>query len=131
MVYRGFKTVRKITFPLQLITFLGLLALTCPPVLSAEEGVPLTRAQGESLATAVGHYARTRALLNEAIREFDRGLALADPDTLLDVQRWRATLVERAQELEKVLDPQPRATRSGVKFNADKRLLNEAKEPIR
>ena len=88
----------------------------------------LSRASNENLASAVGHYARARSLLIEAIREFDRGHRIAEPDALLDSKRWRTSLLDRAQELERVLDPQPRVTRGGVKFQADKRLLNEAKD---
>lgn len=86
----------------------------------------LERAEGERLAEATGHYARTRSLIIAAIREFDKAAALASPDALIDSQEWRRTLVDRAQDLEKVLDPQPRASRGGVKFDADTRLLNEA-----
>lgn len=89
---------------------------------------PLQHAKGERLAAAVGHYARARSLLNAAIREFDQAHALADPSALLDAQKWRRTLVKRGEELERVLDPQPRLTIGGIKFNADPRLLGEAKD---
>ena len=81
----------------------------------------------EQLETATGHYARTRALLLAAINEFDKGLKVANPDAIIDSNEWRATLIDRAHELEKILDPQPRATKGGVKYSADTRLLNEAK----
>ncbi|MCO6432478.1 MAG: hypothetical protein J5J00_16615 [Deltaproteobacteria bacterium] len=102
-------------------------ALLIVPASSHAES-SLGRVSGEQLASAVGHYARARSLLIEAIREFDRGHKIADPDALMDSKRWRATLLDRAKELERVLDPQPKASRSGIKFNADKRLLNEAKD---
>lgn len=89
---------------------------------------PLQHARGERLASAVGHYARARSLLIAAIREFDRAQQLADPSSLLDPKKWRTTLVKRGEELERVLDPQPRLTVSGIKFNADPRLLGEAKQ---
>lgn len=107
----------------------ALLSFTVNPAASAAEpGESLARASGETLSAAVGHYARARSLLIEAIREFERGQKVADPGALLDAKRWHDTLVDRAQELERVLDPQPKASRSGIKFQADKRLLNEAKE---
>jgi hypothetical protein len=86
----------------------------------------LERATGEQLSSAVGHYARARALLVTAIREFDEGQKLADPRALIDAQRWRSTLLDRAEDLERVLDPQPRASKTGVKFTGDRRLLSEA-----
>jgi len=97
-------------------------------VLSSVQAEQLARASGETLSSAVGHFARARSLLIEAIREFDRGQKLADPSALLDPKRWRNTLIDRSHELEKVLDPQPKVSKSGIKFNADKRLLNEAKD---
>ena len=87
----------------------------------------LLTAGTEPLAEAVGHYARSRALLISAIREFDAGYKLANPDMLMDSKAFRATLVTRATELEKVLDPQARASKGGVSFNPDSRLLAGAK----
>ncbi len=104
-------------------------ANTTPPVSATIEpsaGIGLERVSGEKLATAVGHYARARSLLIAAVNEFDRGYKVANPDAILDSKAWRGTLVDRAEELQKVIDPQPRATRGGIKFNADPRLLNEA-----
>jgi len=82
--------------------------------------------QGEKLAEAVGHYARARSLLLAAIREFDSGKRIATPDVLIDSAEWRAALIDRATELEKVLDPQPKLTNGGVRYNPDTRLLSEA-----
>lgn len=108
------------------------LALACAGVTQsparAEETVGIERASGEKLAIAVGHYARARSLLIAAVREFDKGYKLANPNVLLDSQQWRSTLLDRTQELDRVLDPQPRASRTGVRFEADTRLLNEAKQ---
>ena len=84
----------------------------------------LERANNEDLAAAIGHYARARSLLIAAVNEFDRGYKLARPDSLLDPKAWRSDVVFRAEDLEKVLSPQPRATRGGVKYEADTRLLN-------
>jgi hypothetical protein len=84
-------------------------------------------ASGERLASAMGHYARSRSLLISAIHEFDRANKLANPGALLNSEAWRAALIDRAEELEKVLDPQPRSSRSGVKFEGDSRLLGETK----
>lgn len=85
-------------------------------------------ARPEVAAEAVAHYARSRALLISAIHEFDKARKLAKPDELLDSAKWRNTLVDRAEDLERVLDPQPRVTKGGIKFEADSRLLPEAKQ---
>lgn len=81
-------------------------------------------AEGETLAKAVGHYARARSLLIEAVREFDRGAKTAKPDAILDSEEWRSSLVSRAEDLERILSPQPRVTKGGVKFEANTSLLN-------
>lgn len=73
-----------------------------------------------------GHYARARSLLIAAINEFDRGTSVANPESLLDVSRFRSTLIDRAEELERILDPQPRTSKEGVRFSPDTRLLGEA-----
>ena len=97
-----------------------------PTSASTSQGLGLERASGERLATAVGHYARARSLLIAAINEFDKGYKIANPDSVLDSKEWRVTLIDRAEELQRILDPQPRVTRGGVKYEADSRLLNEA-----
>lgn len=92
----------------------------------AEKGGAIERASGERLATAVGHYARSRTLLLSAIKEFDEGMREANANTLLDASRFRATLINRVEELERVLDPQPRVTKTGIKYSGDTRLMGEA-----
>ena len=87
----------------------------------------LETAQNEDMAVAVGHYARSRSLLIAALNEFDSGMKLANPDSLLDSKRFRAGIIDRAEELERILDPQPRATKGGVKYSADPRLLGSKK----
>ena len=95
----------------------------------AQSGGPLASAnleaaEGETLSKAIGHYSRARALLIEAVREFDRGARTAGPDSILDTEEWRSSLVSRAEDLERVLSPQPRVTKGGVKFEANTSLLN-------
>jgi hypothetical protein len=63
-----------------------------------------------------------------ALKEFDEGRSIARPDELLDPAKWRNTLIDRAEDLERILDPQPKATKGGIKFSADPRLLPEAKK---
>lgn len=94
------------------------------PEKSYEPAPLMNRAMGERLATAVGHYNRSRALLLEAMREFDRGRDIARPDALIDSTEWREALAFRARELERVLAPQARVTRSGVRLGAAPQLLD-------
>lgn len=82
----------------------------------------------EETTEAVAHFARSRALLIAALNEFDRGRKIASPSDLLDPVQWRNTLIDRAEDLDRVLDPQPRATKGGIKFEADPRLLPEARK---
>jgi hypothetical protein len=98
-------------------------------VASAEaRPVNVGQAGQEETAEAVAHFARSRALLIAALNEFDKGRKIARPDDLLDPIKWRNTLIDRAEDLERVLDPQPKATKGGIKFSADTRLLPEAKK---
>lgn len=93
-----------------------------------EQALNLERAQGEDLATAIGHYARARSLLIAAIREFDKGYNTARPDAILDSAAWRAELIERAEDLDRVLAPQARVSKSGVRYEPNSALLStEAK----
>jgi hypothetical protein len=82
----------------------------------------------ENMSIAKGHYARSKALLIEAIREFDMGARRAKPDAVLNSKEWRASLVNRAEELDRFLDPQPRISGTGVKFKAEGALIRSTAE---
>lgn len=112
--------------PIVLALFTALL-VGLPEAQAEVQGKTLGSARTEVAAEAIAHYARSRALLVAAINEFDKARKLAKPDELLDSGAWRTTLIDRAEDLERVLDPQPRATKGGIKFEADPRLLPEAK----
>lgn len=103
-----------------------LLSLSGQPVFAENSQVSLQRATGAELSSAIGHYARARSLLIAAVREFDQGLQSANPDILIDSKEWRNSVLDRAEDLEKVLAPQPATTERGVHFNPDSRLLGEA-----
>ena len=107
--------------------FMALLGLGVSTTYAEGRTVALGAADQETAVEAVAHYARARALLITALNEFDTARKLARPDELLDPVKWRNTLIDRAEDLERVLDPQPKATRGGIKFSADPRLLPEAK----
>ncbi len=113
--------------PIIILGLLTTIIVSQSTALADAQGKTIGSARPEITAEAIAHYARSRALLVAAINEFDRGRKLAKPDELLDSRMWRTTLIDRAEDLERVLDPQPRATRGGIKFEADPRLLPEAK----
>ncbi|MCB0318621.1 MAG: hypothetical protein KDD56_07675 [Bdellovibrionales bacterium] len=93
---------------------------------SAEiKSIEIEKANSEQLAAATGHYAKSRTLLIAAIREFDKARKIASPGSLLDVDEFRNILISRAEELERVLDPQPRISESGVKFDAYPSIIGE------
>ncbi len=112
-----------ITLTLSAVT----LGLSASDTYAEGRTVALGAADQETAVEAVAHYARARALLISALNEFDTARKLARPDELLDPVKWRNTLIDRAEDLERVLDPQPKATKGGIKFSADPRLLPEAK----
>ncbi len=108
------------------VALFGALVVSAGVDSSRAESVTLGQASQEESAEAVAHYARSRALLISAINEFDTARKIAKADDLLDSTKWRNTLIDRAEDLERVLDPQPKATKGGIKFSADPRLLPEA-----
>jgi hypothetical protein len=85
-------------------------------------------ASPERTAAAVGHYARARSLLLQALDEFEQGRKIARPDLLLDSEEFRISVVSRAEELNRVLDPQPKVTRSGVRFKGSPDLIRNPRE---
>ncbi|MCC6934033.1 MAG: hypothetical protein IT292_12415 [Deltaproteobacteria bacterium] len=85
--------------------------------------------ESERGSAAIGHYARSRSLLVEALAEFELGRRLADPGLIIDTEQWRMTLVSRTEELNRILDPKPRVTRSGVRFKANSKLIRQDRVP--
>lgn len=71
-------------------------------------------AEPETVSKANSHYKRARALLLTALREFDKGAAVASPEVLLDVESWRKKLIDNANDLNIIIDPQPRVSTEGV-----------------
>lgn len=80
-------------------------------------------ASSERSQAALGHYSRARAMLVEALAEFEEGRRIARPDMVLDAEEWRLSIVSRTEELNRVLDPQPKITKSGVRFKAVGRMI--------
>lgn len=95
--------------------------------LPSGSGLGIDKATGPKLSRAMGHYARARSLLIAAIQEFDKGFAIANPNAILDSKAWRSDIIDRTRELERVLDPQPRVSNTGVRYDSDSRLLKDLK----
>jgi len=88
-------------------------------------------ASPERQEVALGHYAKARALLVEALAEFEQGRSVARPDVLIDPIEWRLMIVAKTEELNRLLDPQPRVTRSGARYKAHKSLLRTDRSAAR
>ena len=84
-------------------------------------------ASAERMQAALGHYSRARTLLVDALAEFEQARGIARPDLLLDAERWRSTVIDRTQELDHLLDPQPRITTGGARFRANPLILKREK----
>ena len=110
--------------------------LTVPPIIFAQNSDSTSNndidiVTGPKLAVAIGHFSRTKSLLIAALREFDKGLKIADPKTVIDVRSWRNTIIAKSDELDHIIDPQPRKTDSGVKYDSDPRLIGVKPEPTK
>lgn len=91
--------------------------------LKSGQAVAEGSASSERTEVAVGHYARARSLLIEALEEFETGRRIARPDLLVDPDAWKLSVTSRAEELDKILSPQPRLTRAGTRFNANNKII--------
>lgn len=89
----------------------------------AIEPIGIERAQGQTLSKAVGHWSRSRSYLLLALREFDKGGEEVDPDALIDAAVLRDEILEHIQVLGRLIDPQPRITEGGVRFEPAPALL--------
>ena len=113
--------------PLQLLAIFAISLTVLTPAHAEMKSLSLEEASAERLAAASGHYAKSRSLLIAAVREFDKAQKFAQPGALLEVNEFRNSIISRAEELERVLDPQPRISESGVKFEAYPSLMGGAK----
>ncbi len=106
----------------------GFILLTV--VIVARETTAENYASDERSSAALGHFARARTMLVEALAEFEAGRKIASPDMLLDSEEWRISVISRTEELNRVLDPKPRVTRSGVRFRASKHLIRRERDRL-
>ncbi len=96
--------------------------------------VPMAQAQDyasvERRNAAIGYYSRARALMVEALAEFEQGRKYAQPDLLIDTEEWRLTTITLTEQLNRVIDPKPRVTKDGVIFRANPRLIRREKHRL-
>ena len=104
------------------------LVLIATPAVAEISSTKIESASRPTLAKATGHYARTRSLLIAAVREFDKANKLVDPGALIKANEFRNILLDRVEDLDKVLAPQPRVSEAGVRFDSDTRLLGNLAE---
>jgi len=114
------KLLRTSFFPLILSASLFCVAF-CVSEASAQSREKLVNGS-ERETVAIGHFARARALLIEALAEFEKGKAISDPSLIIDTERWRGSIVLRAEELNRVVAPKPRITRQGISYGANSQL---------
>lgn len=81
-------------------------------------------AEPDKVSKANSHYKRARSLLLTALREFDKGAAVASPEILLDVESWRKKLVDNANDLNIIIDPQPRISSEGVTHDSSIKIFD-------
>ena len=63
-----------------------------------------------------------------ALREFDKGTEVVDPDALIDAAEFRSKILDHIQALDRLIDPQPRASEGGVRFEPAPELLGAEKK---
>jgi hypothetical protein len=84
-------------------------------------------AEGSRLSAAVGHYSRARQLLLSALKEFDSGVKVASPEVLINIKEWRDSINDRAEDLERVIAPQPRVTKDGITYPSEITIMGGSK----
>ncbi len=110
----------------------GLLLLAVTPALTAvsSANAETSYASIQRKNAAIGHYARARALMVDALAEFEQARKYARPDMLIDPEEWRLSVISRTEELNRILDPKPKVTRDGVRFQANKLLIRREKDRV-
>ena len=79
---------------------------------------------------AVGYYAKARALMVEALAQFEQGRKTAQPDLLIDSEEWRLTVITLTEQLNRVIDPQIAIDNSGVTFTASQRMISRERNRV-
>jgi hypothetical protein len=110
---------------LLMVTAVLTVATSIPSAIRANTAIKIEAAKGAELTKASGHWHRARTHLMSALREFDRANELVNPDSVLDAQQWRSHMMNRIVDLDRLLSPQPRASETGVRYEAAPELLGQ------
>lgn len=90
--------------------------------------LPLSAAYADAdKSRAEGHLSRSKGLLIAALREFDEAMKDMPEKSSLNTTRWRDSVAERAEELERLISPKARETRGGIRYEAYPEFLSESK----
>ncbi|MCB0322075.1 MAG: hypothetical protein KDD69_00845 [Bdellovibrionales bacterium] len=106
------------------------LSLLLSSTLFSEDAQAQRYASKQRANAATGHYARARAMMVEALKEFEQGRRLARPDLLVDSEDFRLKLISLTEELNRVIDPKPRITRDGAVFRASPRMVRRERDAL-
>lgn len=110
-------------FKLIALSLLALITITSVSF-ADEKKNGIEKASGPALSAAVGHYSRARQLLLSALHEFDAGAKIASPEILVDIKEWRQSVNDRAEDLERVIAPQPRVTKDGISYPSEIKIMD-------
>lgn len=109
---------------------IAVFSLAFSATFAVEEAEAQRYAAKERKNAAVGHYARARSMMVEALKEFEQGRRLARPDLLLDSEDFRLKLISLTEDLNRVIDPKPRITRDGAVFRANPRMVRRERDSL-
>ena len=100
---------------------LALLLTTSLLIVSQSYAEDINRTRAE------GHLSRSKGLIIAALREFDEAMKDMPEKSTLNTGRWRSSVAERAEELERLISPKAREARGGIRYEAYPELLSESK----
>jgi hypothetical protein len=100
------------------------------PLFSGDAVAQQQYASRERATVARAHMSRARTLLVEALAEFEESKKYARPDMLIDSEDWRLRVISLTEQLNRVVDPQPRVTREGAVFRTPPRFIKRQKEQL-
>lgn len=116
---------RLVGFSLKLMIFTIMLLVAIPQSSFAQQ-----YASNQRTRAAIGYYSRSRAMMVQALEEFEQGRKLAGPDLLIDPEEWRLSVISLTEQLNRVIDPRPKVTGQGVVFRANPRMVRRERDRL-
>lgn len=111
------------------LSFQKIIVLACC-VFSTHAAAEQQYASKERATVARAHMSRARALMVEALAEFEEAKKYARPDMLIDSEDWRLRVISLTEQLNRVVDPKPRVTREGAVFRTPPRFVKRQKDQL-